>query len=290
MKTVQMFSLEKILVPIDFSERSEEAAAYARALARRAGSELTLLHVVEPPYSLGMPEAGAAIFLDTRLAEVQETMDKFLRDAFEGVTVSRVVMEGDPARRIIEYAHSHDMGLILMPTHGYGPFRRFLLGSVTAKVLHDADRPVWTGVHIERPRAADFNLRHVLCAVDLGPQSAKALCWAHRIAQEFGARLTLMNVAPGTQPPAEHYMDQNFPAYLASQAREELRKLQESLNTRAEIEVGSGDPARALHAAVEKLGADLLVIGRSSNNGVMGRLRTSGYAIIRQSPCPVVSV
>ncbi len=49
-----------------------------------------------------------------------------------------------------------------MPTHGYGPFRRFILGSVTAKVLHDADCPVWTGVHleeappIERSRFATF--------------------------------------------------------------------------------------------------------------------------------------
>jgi len=38
----------------------------------------------------------------------------------------------------------------MMPTHGLGGFRRFLLGSVTAKVLHDADCPVWTGVHLER--------------------------------------------------------------------------------------------------------------------------------------------
>ena len=52
--------------------------------------------------------------------------------------------------KIVELAHeSPDQTVILMPTHGYGPFRRFILGSNTAKVLHDADCPVWTGVHLE---------------------------------------------------------------------------------------------------------------------------------------------
>ena len=68
------------------------------------------------------------------------------------------------------------MDLIVMPTHGYGPFRRFILGSVTAKVLHDADCPVMTGVHLEEAPPIDtIAFRHVLVAVDLGPQSAPAL-------------------------------------------------------------------------------------------------------------------
>jgi hypothetical protein len=55
--------------------------------------------------------------------------------------------EGDPASIITEYAARNRVDLIMMPTHGYGTFRSLLLGSVTAKVLHDAECPVWTGVH-----------------------------------------------------------------------------------------------------------------------------------------------
>ena len=58
-----------------------------------------------------------------------------------------------------------------MPTHGYGIFRSMLLGSVTAKVLHDAACPVWTGVHVEEtpPNSAAFE--RILCAVDLTDKS-----------------------------------------------------------------------------------------------------------------------
>jgi nucleotide-binding universal stress UspA family protein len=50
-----------------------------------------------------------------------------------------VVLQGDPARQFVDFAHSSNTDLIVMPTHGYGQFRQFILGSITAKVLHDAD-------------------------------------------------------------------------------------------------------------------------------------------------------
>jgi nucleotide-binding universal stress UspA family protein len=165
-----------------------------------------------------------------------------------------------------------------MPTHGYGPFRRFILGSNTAKVLHDADCPVWTGVHMEdAPTAPSIAVRNVLCAVDLGQQSSKTLFWAARLAQEFGARLTLLHVTacgPG----------------INQAASEELRRLQGFVGSEADLETETGEPARVICAAAERLKADVLVIGRGSAAGVFGRLRTNAYAIIRQSPCPVVSV
>ncbi|MGA8595805.1 MAG: universal stress protein [Bryobacteraceae bacterium] len=46
---------------------------------------------------------------------------------------------GDPAAAIVKCAQAEQVDLIMMPTHGYGPYRKFLLGSVTAKVLHDSD-------------------------------------------------------------------------------------------------------------------------------------------------------
>src|SRR5215467_7356165 len=81
-----------------------------------------------------------------------------------------------------------------MPTHGHGPFRRFLLGSNTARVLHDAHCPIWTGVHVDEAAVDDSApFRHVLCAVDLGEESHKAVCWALTFAREFGAMLTLVH-------------------------------------------------------------------------------------------------
>ncbi len=270
-----MRSVSSILLPVDFSERSAPAARYAKALAAQFGSPVILLHVLTPlQVEFGGSDFSGSLLADlyqNRAQQAVQELANFLPDELNGPGCERVVVEGDPARSIVELAHERG-GVILMPTHGYGPFRRFILGSVTAKVLHDADCPVWTGVHLQDAPQASLPLRRILCAVDLGPQSSKTLCWAASLAVEFDARLTLLHVTLGT----------------AEGAREELERLRSFVHAEAELRVEAGDPAAAICAAAS--GADLLAIGRGSAAGVFGRLRANAYSIIRQSPCPVVSV
>jgi nucleotide-binding universal stress UspA family protein len=271
-----MRSVSSILLPVDFSERSAPAARYARSLAAQFQSQLILLHVL-PPLHLEFGGADISGYMVTELCEnrVQQATQElasFLPAEFaDDASIERLVLEGDPARCIVETAHER-AGVILMPTHGYGPFRRFILGSVTAKVLHDADCPVWTGVHLENAPTATVPLRRIVCAVDLGAQSSKALCWAASLAAQFGAQLTLLHVTLGA-PEAAH---------------DELERLRSFVHAEAEVRVIAGDPPAAICAAAE--GADLLAIGRGSAAGVFGRLRANAYSIIRQSPCPVVSI
>jgi nucleotide-binding universal stress UspA family protein len=286
-----MRTLQRILLPVDFSERSAGAARYAKSLADHFQSELTLLHVLTPPqYEFGALDIGGSMIADlyrNRAEQVAQELDDFLAEELTGPCVQRTVVEGDPSPRIVEYAHEHHADLIVMPTHGYGPFRRFILGSNTAKVLHDADCPVWTGVHMEEaPPAASIPLRSVLCAIDLGPQSPKALCWAAWLAKEFQARLTVLHVTSQVSDVA----GSTAAASVRDSAQEELRRLQETSNVEGDLLVLSGEPAQAICVAAGGAEADVLVIGRGSASGVFGRLRTNAYAIIRQSPCPVVSV
>src|SRR5688500_15081003 len=148
-----MFRLPKILLPIDFSGRSIGAAQQAKALACRFRSELHMVHVVDLRvyglYGMGNDEAAATEWVPGCQDAAQHEMDGFLPDDLGNLNIKRVLLYGDPAREIIKYAGAEKVDLIILPTHGYGPFRRFLLGSVTAKVLHDAQCPVWTGVHME---------------------------------------------------------------------------------------------------------------------------------------------
>jgi len=95
----------------------------------------------------------------------------------------------------------------VMPTHGYGPFRRFILGSVTAKVLHDAECPVWTGVHLEASSTQTVHFRQVTVALDLGPQSERTLMWASRFAKDSGAKLALVHAMPAFDGQAGEYFD-----------------------------------------------------------------------------------
>jgi nucleotide-binding universal stress UspA family protein len=285
-----MRSLSHILLPVDFSERAAGAARYAKLLAGHFHSTVTLLHVITPTqYEFGAIDIGGVMAADlyqNRNDMAVRDLDAFLASEWEGTDVRRVVVEGDPAQEIVGYAHAEGAGLILMPTHGFGPFRRFILGSNTAKVLHDADCPVWTGVHLEETPAEVGPVRTILCAVDLGPQSAAALEWASHLAGELCASLTLLHVAscPTASPEAAGH------ATVLDAAREELARLQDAVGAPAGLRVEAGEACRAICGAACLLGASLLVIGRGSASGVFGRLRTNSYAIIRQSPCPVVSV
>jgi nucleotide-binding universal stress UspA family protein len=287
-------SLSKILLPVDFSERSVAAARYAKALAGRFGSELLLLHVLTPPqYEFGALEMGGSLLTELYLGRAEQAsadLDAFLAAELQGLNVRRTVIEGEPAGRIVEFAHQERADVIIMPTHGYGPFRRFILGSNTAKVLHDADCPVWTGVHLEQaPPAAADSLRSVLCAVDLGAQSSKTLCWAAMLAREFGARLTVIHVSAAEADLGDD-SEVNWRTDVRESAERELLRLERFVNVEAELIVEAGEPANVICSAAQRFEADVLAIGRGSAAGVFGRLRTNAYAIIRQSPCSVVSV
>src|SRR5262249_41185418 len=153
----------------------------------------------------------------------------FLTDELGHLPVERVVLEGDPASSIVAYASENHADLIVMPTHGYGPFRRFLLGSVTAKVLHDARCPVWTGPHLEQaPVYEDIRFRKVLCAVDLAEGSECVMQWAAAFAREFGAELAVVHAIPGSEVQLGGlYFDPDWRNQMAKTAREQVQALQE---------------------------------------------------------------
>jgi nucleotide-binding universal stress UspA family protein len=293
-----MFQLERILVPIDFSDGSLIAASHAGALARHFHSEVTLLHVNEflvihpltGPLGFGITswESIRSEHLTTR----QKELDEFGTVELSGISVKRLVCSGDPAKLIVERALAESSDLIIMPTHGGGPFRRFLLGSVTAKILHDAECPVWTGPHLAEPPAlTPTDIRHVMCAVNFGPQSSKAVRWAAAFAAEFGAKLTVVHAVLETPPslPDQYAFQWHGEAHCG--AGERLRTLLLDSGIRADsLVVSDGDVPRALSAAAKEKGAGLLVIGRSCAGEMAKRLGSHTYAIICNAPCPAVSI
>lgn len=294
-----MLAMRRILLPVDFSERSESAGRQAAALARHFQSKIVVLHA-QPPlsyhYGAGALD-GAYIGAPELLAEATERkrreLEGFLADELGDFAVRRVLMEGEPARRIVQFAAEEKTDVIVMPTRGHGPFRRFILGSVTAKVLHDVECPVWTGVHLEPLPASDsIPIRTVLCAVDLSDHSRKTLCWAAQMAAEFGAHLALVHATASMELSGAggKYFTPEWRNALVAYASDEIARLQEAVGTAAEVFIESGDVPKTVRLAAEESHADLLVIGRSPSRGIAGRLRTNAYAIIRESPCPVVSV
>jgi nucleotide-binding universal stress UspA family protein len=288
-----MLAIRHILFPIDFSERCCGAAPFVRAMAQRFGARITLMSVISPFWQAASGDLSGATLVDTD--EMKRDLEARLKDAFvkefASFAVNRVADVSDPAEAITRYAHTSDVDLIMMPTHGYGPFRSLLLGSVTSKVLHDAKCPVWTATHVEEPPALTHLAgRNILCAVDGTPQSAPLMQWASEFAKNTGAALRLVHAVSGIQGWPERQLDREFEETLRRQARETIDKLQKSVDVAAPLCVAVGDVAGAVREEAERHNSDLLIIGRGALHGTMGRLRTHAYGIIRHAPCPVLSV
>ncbi len=131
------------------------------------------------------------------MEEARRHVNEFLSSEFQNIDVTRVMLGGDPASVIVDYIAQKGVDLVMLPTHGFGPFRRFPLGSVAAKVLHDAKCSVWTSVHLPAIPALPAIYRNVLCALNLKPDSLALLRWASEFASENGATLTLAHALPG---------------------------------------------------------------------------------------------
>jgi len=263
-----MLPFKKILFPVDFSEQARGAARYVEALAGRFNAALTLLNASDPQYN--------DLLLDNP-ARRRERLETFPGKDFEYLKVERVLTAGDPASSIVSLANTGHFDLIMLPTHGLGGFRRFLLGSVTAKVLHDADCPVWTGVHLEQaPPLEKIVFRKFLCAVNLDPHSKSVVDFAVELADEYRATLTVVHIVP-----------------LMDDAESIKWQIGEWLGIsagRTTIRIERGEIASTVAVVAAETEADLLVIGRNPAPGAFGRLRTDGYSIIRKSPCPVISI
>jgi nucleotide-binding universal stress UspA family protein len=292
-----MQAISRILLPVDFSPRGVGAARYAAALADHFKAELTVLHALET--FRWAPASGweySAVFqVEAELAfqeQRKRELEWYCKDEFGGLKVKHVMISGNPAEVIVQQARADDSDLIVMPTRGCGRFRRFLLGSVTSKVLHDAACPVWTGVHMEETSHEEWKaIRNVVCAIDKGPESPQVIKWAADFGAEFGARLTIVHAIPPIAPAAHGYFDPDWWKTLATQAREDVSGIKLAAGVHGgSILIEEGQPAEAVTRAAKELDADLLVIGRNSVYGLLGRLLENAYSIIRESPCPVVSV
>jgi nucleotide-binding universal stress UspA family protein len=140
----------RILVPTDFSEPSDAALEYARALAEKFCASLHLLHVIEPGYATGAFSNEACVAEAPGAYEmlVKEAQAKFASRVFPSDRarhrVTTEAMTGVSAATIVEYAADQNMDLIVMGTHGRTGLAHLLMGSVAEHVVRTAPCPVLT--------------------------------------------------------------------------------------------------------------------------------------------------
>lgn len=291
-----MRSLNEILLPTDLSPRSADVAHYAAGIARRFRSQLTLLHVLPALNPVWASMGDAALVgevLQRQREATEDRLERCLTRELRDLDVRCLVREGDPAAVITECAAAERPGLVMMATRGCAGFRRFLLGSVAAKILHDVGCPVWTSSHVvdSRPTAAAIP-KVIVCAVDTDAAGEATLRWASDLAADLHARLIAAHAIPSLEcRPETYFLEADLRRSLLRDARARISRVIAACRTpEAEICVDAWSVAAVVRSVVEDNGADLLIIGRASCNGMLGRLRAHSYLLIREAPCPVISI
>jgi nucleotide-binding universal stress UspA family protein len=295
-----VLNIRKILLPVVFTDPFTDTSLHLRQqaawLAHRFDAEIIMLHVVSPlNYPYGVLEPGHDVTARDLHAQVveyaQKNLDHTLPPEFDRIAVTRVLLRGDPAGEIVEMARNQNVDLIVMATHGHGALYRLLLGSVTAKVLHETQCPVWTGAHLGDAPAGEFSMRRILCSVELNEHSPHTVSLAAEVAEAVGATLTLVHITSSVEfyGPGGSRVDPGWKQTIVGFAAEEIGKLQQAIGTRFEVIIDSGDVPDLLNRAAERTEADVLVIGHIPGRSHLGD-NGNGYGIIRQSQIPVLSV
>jgi len=286
-----------ILFPTDFSRSSEAIADHAVGIAKATGSKIWILSVTPRLEEWhGASEMHFGPFSDSVLTGFEKerkvleterlrTLRRFQEDHFALADSEVLVRSGGVAEQIIEAAHEKDAGLIMMPTHALGRHRQFLIGSTTAKVLHDAPCPVWTSPH---PRELDSfrPYRNIVIAIDHRSLSGHLLLRASEFAARFGADLSVFSAIP-TAPDGEldpvHKLKKNLAAALEEQLTQS--KIKASFHL---LEGNPGDVIWDVAEDIEK--ADLIITGRGRLDEAAGHMHSHNYEIIWNAPCPVITL
>jgi nucleotide-binding universal stress UspA family protein len=282
-----------ILFPVDFSERSRAIVPHVRAVCGRFYASLTLLHVVHVPI-MAYGAADSPVVFDFPLDEIKATAEKSLAEfaaaSFPGVPVTTLVDDGDPGSCIVEAAKARGAGLIMMPTRGQGRFRAALLGSVTAKTLHDASCPVWTDAHCEHRSTSNLEWRNILCAIDTDHEGSRLISTAAELAAGSKGSVHIVHAVPPPDASAERFGGSEFTDFLKDQARRTIGSMQALTATNFPVCVEAGRTPEVIRYAALSHQTDLVLIGRGVLPDFAGGLRSQAYAIVRDAPCPVLSV
>jgi nucleotide-binding universal stress UspA family protein len=274
--TQTRISFANILFATDLSYLAEAALPYVLETARLYGSKVHAIHIRPHGQVWEKPEEVAIAVLNERLASVPHEV---------------VVRDGDIRETLLGQIAEKSIDLIVVSTHGRTGLGRVLLGSVAETVFREAPCPVLTvGPRLVRDPHWALAINEILYATDLAPTSAAAGRYAISLAQEYQARLSILNVQAAPRPgevfESEYYVTAT------------LRRLQQLVPAEAQLWcdpyclVEQGDAAEKILDVAAKYRADLIVLGiRPHAVGMATHVsRRTAHRVVTGAMCPVLTV
>lgn len=133
--------IRRILIATDGSAGSTRAAEYGASLAERFGADVVIVHAINLPSAFSLGVNPPAIEVDEALEHAASRSIQAAAEVVErhGLTHTDVVEHGAPANVILDAVAAQDVDLVVVGSQGHGAVQRFLLGSVSTRVLHHAD-------------------------------------------------------------------------------------------------------------------------------------------------------
>jgi nucleotide-binding universal stress UspA family protein len=268
----------KVLVPLDGSELAERSLDPALLVSRRSGGKVILLSVpifrmVLAPGTVGLGQVLPDDSLDLVSRDQTEAYLERIKEARQepDLAIQTVVMEGDVAGNIVDLAANEEVDLIIMTTHGYSGFTRWMMGSITERVLRHAPCPVLV------IRCAGVPV-HVAITLDGSLLAEQALGPGLELARLFGARATLFRVDDDSELGRieKGMLDMASPGLSREVAQgagalhylENIASAHRSRNLQIETAVAEGPPARVILEFVEENQVDLLVMATHGRSGI----------------------
>lgn len=263
-----MIPFKKIVFPVDYSENCRAAIPYVQGMTKHFSAQLTVVRAYTNPDRL-----------QPVVEDEQRRLREFAAEVFSSQHVDCFLKEAQPADAIEKIAREQEADLIMLPTHGFDSLARLFSGSVTHKLLHDVSAVIWTSPgRVLEGHPGNIAYKSLLCAVDFAEETEAVLRAAAALASSYGAQLSLVHVVESSEP-------EMVPA-----ADDRLAAWKHTLGMDVPHKILTGGTAEAVCSEAAQQKADLVVVGRGKSQGGLTRLLSDLYKIVRESPCPVLSV
>lgn len=287
-----MHGFRKILCPIDFSEYSVLALRYASALARENHAELLVCHFIPDLTQAISYIEGSYIgtVSDALTTNALTKIERFTRDIVpEDQPVTQRIGSGNPSEGILRTAREAAVNLIVMGTHGHTGYERFLIGSVTNRVLHKATVPVLTVCKpshhfIQDDKSRPVRIKQILCALDFDANNKRIVDLALSIAREYRSTIQFLHVVQSG--------DQDHWEMAERTATRSIRELVDAENENwCEVKflVLAGEAGNVILRTIERENIDLLVMGHHTRKQIEELfLGSVAKRMVTDAECPVL--
>jgi nucleotide-binding universal stress UspA family protein len=282
------FQPKLVLCPTDFSGMATLALKFGKMISTGFEARMLVLfadHFEPPPYFTPGQENKLIKSMERSRKAATVHLARYIRENLgEETQAEALVMEDRPDQAILKTAEARNADLIVMGTHGRSGWSRFMLGSVTERILREIDRPVLT-VRFKESKGvtAPVFIKKILCPVNYTEAAHFSLDHAVAMAECFRAGLTVLHVI---ESPSGEESEQAAQKTLCSWIPAEMRS---RCNLREFIRRGTA--AEQIIETSLSLGCDLIVIGaqrkRFSDTTVIG---TTTSRVTQHAPCPVLVI